>query len=158
MLHPGGSFAYWPHAKSLTCNANIQSTNTSHKWIAFEHTNHKKKGLLEIPQWKVLPGTEFWNCNLQNQVFFALQPYLPYSIRPFSCLHPIGPHWRGQKQNVLLSKIKLTSFDQSLPKTFWIKVDWFLFSSLWCLAKQFWMTVGEDLSFLFHYFKWWSSH
>ena len=33
--HSGGSFIYWAHVASLTCEANVQSTNSSHSWINF---------------------------------------------------------------------------------------------------------------------------
>ena len=35
--------------------------------------------LTEIPQQRVLAGTEFQTSNLLTQIFFDLQPYLPYS-------------------------------------------------------------------------------
>ena len=98
--HPGGSFIYWVHVTSPTCKANVQSTKTSHAWNDIVSKNHeRKKGyiLSEIPQWKVLAGTEFWTCDPPPpQIFFDLQLHLPYRIWPFSWLHTVEPHWSGQ--------------------------------------------------------------
>ena len=89
---------YWAHVTPLTCKAKVQSTNTSHTWIDIVYTNHKRKGafFMGIPQRRVLAGTEFRTCDHPTQIFFDLQPYLPYRIWPFSWLHMVGPHSSGQ--------------------------------------------------------------
>ena len=51
---------------------------------------------MEIPQQRVLAGTEFQTSDLPTQNFFDLQPYLPYRIWPFSWLHTVGPNSSGQ--------------------------------------------------------------
>ena len=63
-----------------------KSTNTSHTFL---NTTHKRKGtfLTEIPQQRVLAGTEFRTCDLLNQIFFDLQPYFPNRKKVFNvCL------------------------------------------------------------------------
>ena len=40
--HPRWSFVFWAHVKSLTCKANVLSTNKYFKWIDIEHKNHKR--------------------------------------------------------------------------------------------------------------------
>ena len=42
--HRGGSFIYWAQVTSLTCIANVQSTNTYHTRIDNVCTYHKRKG------------------------------------------------------------------------------------------------------------------
>ena len=59
------------------------------------YTNHKRQ-ITEIPQQRVLAGTEFRTCDLPAQIFFDLQPYLPHRIWPFSWLHTVRRHSSGQ--------------------------------------------------------------
>ena len=42
-LH-GGSFVYCAYVTSLSCKANVESTNASHTWVDIVYTNHKRKG------------------------------------------------------------------------------------------------------------------
>ena len=57
------------------------------------------------PQQRVLAGTKFWTCDLLTQIFFKLQPYLPYRIWPFSWLHTVRPHSSGQYSGVRFAAV-----------------------------------------------------
>ena len=65
-------------------------------WYCVYKSQEEGYILTEIAQQRVLAGTEFWTCDLLTQIFFNLQPYLPYRIWPFSWLHTVGPHSNGQ--------------------------------------------------------------
>ena len=60
-------------------------------WCCVYKSQEEGYVLVEIQLWKVLAGTEFWTCDLLTQIFFDLQPNLPYSNWPFSWLHTVGP-------------------------------------------------------------------
>ena len=64
-----------------------QSILLTHEWYCEYKSKEGGYILTEIPQWRVLAGTKFRTCDLPTQIFFHLQPYLPYRIWPFSWLH-----------------------------------------------------------------------
>ena len=57
---------YWTHVTALTCEANVQSINSSLTWTDFVYTNHKSKcRILTVASLEPV-----------IQIFFALQPLI----------------------------------------------------------------------------------